>query len=362
MSKKTEITNKYLALMGKKPTHIPHWEHWSNPDAETFITGVDHYEHPLLAIQKMNERYPELYLNLPDNDHPIPKPRNEVNSENATVRWGDSETGTFEHGEKIFKDDESVLTFSPLKQGDFSSFPVIENHDYRDPEKLYQTMLDRHHLRGVAETPEYSIAMPWFYNTIFMWPVLTFGWEWFLLNCMDDRFEPIMGEFAEISRRAVTALARLPANFVLFHDDICNTAGPVCNRDWMNKYILPCYEEFWEAIHHSGKRVIFIGDGNLDAYAEDIIRCGADGIISEPYTNFKKLAARHQEIMMGGEGDNRILSFGTRDDIKKMVVSMTETAKDVPGYFYCIGNHIPWNVSGEATQYYLDLCKELGVK
>lgn len=95
------MTNKYLALMGQKPSHIPHWEHWSNPDAETFITGIDHYKHPLLAKQKLNELYPELYLSLPDNDNPISEPSNDVNSENATTRWGDSETATFEHGEKI---------------------------------------------------------------------------------------------------------------------------------------------------------------------------------------------------------------------------------------------------------------------
>lgn len=356
------MTNKYLALMGQTPTHIPHWEHWSNPDAETFITGIDHYEHPRLAAQAMNVRYPELYLNVPDNDHPIPKPSNDADPEQATTRWGDGQTATFEHGEKLFLDDEAVLSFSPLQKGDFSDFPVIENHDYRDPETLYQTLLDRHRLRGVDTAPAGSTAMPWFYNTMFMWPVLTFGWERFLLNCLDDRFAPVMGEFAELSRRAVAALARLPANFVLFHDDICNTAGPVCPRDWMNRYVLPYYEEFWDTIHQSGKRVIFIGDGNLDAYVEDIIACGADGIISEPYTNFKTLAARHPGLMMAGEGDNRILSFGTRDDIKKMAVSMTETARDVPGYFYCVGNHIPWNVAGDATQYYLDLCQELGVR
>lgn len=354
------MTNKFLALSGQSPTHIPHWEHWSNPDAETFITGIDHYEHPRLAAQKMNELYPELYFNVPESDQPIPKPVSGVDSEHATTRWGDSQTGTFEHGEKFFKDEESVLSFSPLQKGDFRDFPVIEDHDYRDPETLYQSMLERHGLRGVDKAAPDSVAMPWFYNTIFMWPLLTFGWEQFLLNCLEDRFAPIMDEFAELSRRAVAALARMPAHFVLFHDDISNTAGPVCPRDWMDRHVFPCYEEFFATIHGAGKRVMFIGDGNLDAYVDDLVACGADGIITEPYTNFKKLAARHPQLVMGGEGDNRILTFGSRDDIKKMVISMTETARDVPGYFYCIGNHIPWNIPGEAAKYYLDLCREMG--
>ena len=39
------------------------------------------------------------------------------------------------------------------------------------------------------------------YNTMFMWPLLIFGWELFLEICLDPRFERIMDEFAEINRR-----------------------------------------------------------------------------------------------------------------------------------------------------------------
>ena len=44
-----------------------------------------------------------------------------------------------------------------------------------------------------------------FYNTMFMWPLLTFGWELFLETCLDERFERIMDEFAEINRRVFRA-------------------------------------------------------------------------------------------------------------------------------------------------------------
>ncbi len=39
---------------------------------------------------------------------------------------------------------------------------------------------------------------------MFMWPMLTFGWELFLETCMDERFERIMDEFAEIDRRVLS--------------------------------------------------------------------------------------------------------------------------------------------------------------
>ena len=38
----------YDTIMGHGPHKMLHWEHWSCPDAETFMTGIDYYEHPKL--------------------------------------------------------------------------------------------------------------------------------------------------------------------------------------------------------------------------------------------------------------------------------------------------------------------------
>jgi len=39
-----------------------------------------------------------------------------------------------------------------------------------------------------------------------------------------------------------------------------------------------------------------------------------------------------------------------------------ETGRMSGGYFMCIGNHIPWNVPGEAIKLYLDLSNELALR
>jgi hypothetical protein len=59
--KMVEYSDKYLALTGGRfgrPKRVPHWEHWSCPDAETYITGIDFYEHPRLCRLRMVELYP----------------------------------------------------------------------------------------------------------------------------------------------------------------------------------------------------------------------------------------------------------------------------------------------------------------
>jgi len=197
-----------------------------------------------------------------------------------------------------------------------------------------------------------------FYNTLFMWPLLVFGYQNFLENCLDPRFERILGEFAEINRRVFKAFARLPVNFVVCHDDIVTTKGPICSPGWMRKYIFPRYEEFWSILRASGKEVIFMVDGCVDAFVDDLMACGARGIISEPVTDYRAIARRYDNPFIAGEGDCRVLMRNDPDEIRVMVTHMVETARMSGGYMMCIGNHIPYNVPPEAIKLYLDLAHE----
>jgi hypothetical protein len=314
----------------------------------------------------MRELYPQLGLSIPHSDAPKPKPLLGTGTKSSdidkhTVRWGDGETATWEHGEAFFTCEDDVFAFSPLAHAaDFVRWPhVVENWDYSSEQKIFE-------FRGGDEdytrAEEGSSASASFYNNMFMWPLLTFGWDLFLRCCLDDRFERIMDEFAELNRRVFRAYARLPVNFVICHDDIVTTRGPVCSPAWMNRYFFPRYEEFWSILRAAGKEVIFMADGCMDAYADDVFACGARGIISEPYTDYKAIAKKHKDCFLAGEGDNRILSTEDPRAIKDMVLSMVDTARMTGGYMMCIGNHIPWNVPAKGIKLYLDYAAELAVR
>jgi len=357
----------YMAVMGLAPRRIPHWEHWSCPDAETYLTGIDYYEHPRRCRQRVRQLYPQLNLPVPDTDDPVPRPDlDDVHSSEQDdegrrrVRWGAATTGYWDWGKK-FRTAEDVFAFSPLAQGDFTDIPVVESRDYSDEEKLYEHYRSHYPAEWGDEAPDDTPASVGFYNTMFMWPLLTFGWELFLETCLDPRFERVMAEFAEINRRVFRVFARLPVDYAVCHDDIVTSRGPVCSPQWMHKYIFPRYEEFWGMLRATGKEVIFMVDGCIDAYADDVIACGARGIITEPYTDYKAIARRHagENLFLAGEGDNRILTRNDPAEIEAMVRSMVETAAMTGGYMMCIGNHIPWNVTPEGIRRYLDLSAEL---
>ena len=349
----------YLTYMGQGPKRIVHWEHWSCPDAETLLTGIDYYDHPRQCRLKMQELYPQLRLGVPATDDP--KPRPEAQTDQGLGRWGDAYRDHWQQdvASRRFAGLEDMLKFSPLKQADFTGWQIVEDGDYRSEEVIYQRYRKCYPVEWGDRAPEGSSACVSFYNTMFMWPMLVFGYENFLNLCLEPGFERIMDEFAEINRRVFRAFARLPVNFVICHDDIVLSSGPVCSPTWMKKYIFPRYEEYWDILKRAGKEVLFMVDGCVDTFADDVMACGARGIISEPFTDYKRLARRYPDCFLAGEGDNRVLMRNDPSEIRAMVERMVETGRMSRGYMMCIGNHIPFNLPPEAIKRYLDLSAEL---
>lgn len=358
---------RYESFMGLGPKRIAHWDSWSCPDAETYITGIDFYDHPRLCRLKLAELYPDHDWQIPETDDPRPRPRlggsgPSSDPEKHTVRWGAGETTSWRHGDQFFHSPEDVFTFSPLEQNDFSAMHGGEPKDVSSEEIIYQRWRKDYPQEWGDHAPEGSSASVSYYTTMFMWPLLTFGWELFLECCLDPRFERIMEEFAEINRREFRAFARLPINFVICHDDIVISRGPVCSPQWMHKHMFPRCEEFWDILRSAGNEVIFLTDGRADAFVDDVMACGARGIYSEPYTDFKSIARRYSDCFIAGEGDNRILMRNNPEEIRSMVESMVETGGMSGGYVMSVGNSITWNTPPEAAKLCLDLSSELAYR
>src|SRR3989339_625078 len=173
------MDDRYAAFMGMAPKRIPHWEHWSCPDAETYITGIDCYEHPRKCRLKMEELYPQLGLPMPEADDPVPRPELDAQGNAATadgqgkhyVRWGTGKSSHWDWG-KRFRTAEDVFAFSPLKHSDFTDIPAVESVDFSSEEKIYEHYR-KDYPTGWDKAPEGSDAAATFYNTMFMWPLMT---------------------------------------------------------------------------------------------------------------------------------------------------------------------------------------------
>jgi hypothetical protein len=159
---------RYESFMGHGPKRLAHWEHWSNPDAETWLTGIDYYEHPRLCRLRLNELYPQLGLAIPVTDEPRPRPEDQKNQ--GKGRWGDSYRDHWQQevASHRFKTAEDMLRFSPLAQGDFTGWRVVVDGDFRSEEAIYQRYRKNYPAEWGNAAPQGSSASVGFYNTMFM--------------------------------------------------------------------------------------------------------------------------------------------------------------------------------------------------
>lgn len=346
---------------------IPHWEHFSNPDFFTLISGIDYYEHPRQSAQRVAELLPlDMGIGIPATDDPIAPPPSDSSwtdeEGHRHVRWGTGASGQWEWGNE-FKTVEDALAYQPLEHLDLREAPsVVVNADFSVSVEALARGMQGGDLPAPGGPRAGTLKGASFYNTCFMWPLLTFGWEIFLelAGGHKEELKRVMADFAAISRKFFTAVSLTDVDFCVCHDDICLARGLVCSPAWMREMVYPYYEEFWGIMKASGIKVIFMTDGNPDQVADDIFACGADGLISEPFGDYAEIARKHPDKVLAGEGDNRILQSRDKDAIEAMTKRMCEMGHRYPGYINCIGNHIPWNVPPDAIQWYFEFADQYG--
>jgi hypothetical protein len=353
-------------LRGEPVDRIPHWEHFSNPDAFSLLSGIDAYEHPRQAALRVAELYPlDMGVAIPPTDDPIPVPRAQSSwvdeQGRRRVRWGAGETSHWEWGTE-FTSVEQALAFEPLKHMDMREREVVEKQDFTQSVEEIARGIQGGDLPAPGGPRANALKGAGFYNTIFMWPLLTFGWEIFLELAGGHKAElkRLMADFAVLSRKYFTAVSLTDVVYCVCHDDVCLARGPVCSPAWMREFVYPYYEEFWGLMRAQGIMVIFMTDGNPEAIAGDIFACGADGLISEPFADYDAIGRKHPDKMLAGDGDNRILMSRDRDAVERMTRRMCELGRRYPRYFMCVGNHIPWNIPPDAVKWYFELSERYG--
>ena len=123
---------------------------------------------------------------------------------------------------------------------------------------------------------------------------------------------------------------------------------------------LPNYRKLYAPLIESGKKVIFVSDGNYTEFIDDIAATGISGFFFEPLTDLEYITEHYgQTHIIIGNADTRILLMGTREDIRREVERCIELGRSCPGYFMSVTNMIPANTPVENALYYNEVYEEL---
>jgi uroporphyrinogen-III decarboxylase len=254
------------------------------------------------------------------------------------------------HADTPFTSPEQVLAFEPERD---LQVPTLDE---------LAEQVRRWHRQAQTDYDD-AVVPGGFYNSVFTWAIITFGWEPFMLAAAmePERFDRILEGFTRITERVIEAHLRADVPVFLCHDDLVWTSGAPFAPAWYREYIFPRYRRLWAPLREAGAKVLFCSDGDFTAFIEDIAEAGADGFIFEPYTDLEAIVKRYgQDKVIIGNVDTRILTFGKPDAIRTEVKRCADLGRDCPGYFFAVGNHIPYNVPIPAIECYLEAIHDMG--
>lgn len=248
-----------------------------------------------------------------------------------------------------FQTVEEVLAFDPWEAYG-SVVPAAEVKRFND-----------NYRANVAGFPD-VVNMTGIYTTLMSGMIAIFGWDMLLLAAGTDPqgFGRVVNRYASWMQQYYDALAESETPVVYSHDDLVWTAGPFIHPDWYRAFIFPNLRKLWAPLVEAGKKIIFFCDGNYTPFLNDVAACGNAGFWFECFTDLEavveKFGRTHAII---GNGDCRVLTFGSRAQIRAEVERCLRAGKKCPGYFMCISGHIPANVPPENAIYYNEVYEEL---
>ena len=338
----------WQAIHLEMPDRIPHTEYIFHRQFTIQATGLD----PESSDPAERERAMARLAKVLDYDlvwsvyfMPYEGPRTEMGHGQYTETGGDVVEAV-----TPFTSPEQVLAFEPER--DLRTLSLDELTE----------RIRAWHARAQADYPD-AVVPGGFYRGVFTWAIVTFGWEQFMLAAAidEERFDRILDGFTCITERVVEAHIRARIPVFLWHDDLVWSSGAPFRPEWYRRHIFPRYRRLWARLHEAGVKILFNCDGDFTAFIDDIAEAGGDGFIIEPYTRLERIVERYgQTHVIVGNVDTRILTFGSHEQIRAEVRRCADLGRDCPGFFFAVGNHIPYNVPIPAIECYLDAIHEMG--
>jgi uroporphyrinogen decarboxylase len=218
-----------------------------------------------------------------------------------------------------------------------------------------------------AAIGEVGLYYPMLYTTLFMWAVEVLGWNTFMITAAlePDRFHAhFLVPCAAKSARIVTEMARASDSLFLYvHDDLADARGPVFRPSWYEQYVFPHYPAIWAEAKRLGKKVIYVADGNMTAFLPQLVEAGVDGLMFEtpaaPLEAVIEYFGQEGRFFIGGIA-TQTLTFGTPDEVRRMVFDLVDRAGPYPGFAMASGGGLHDSVPLQNLEAYLDARVEVG--
>jgi len=346
------------ALSGRIPRKVPSKETLDHPGIITYVSGIDVYDNTPGAFEIAWRKLGiDIHAPLPEGNAPRPKVPGGTWVEDGQ-QYNDygvyATSMPIEHAAARPDDDGAVWNFDVGRQ-DF------------DLERQ-RAQLRAMNGRFRAALGDQAVMFHLYYTTLFMWPVVTFGWEPFLSAAASDpvRFdEQLWDPWARLSRKHFEALAAMDEEVIFCHDDLCMTTGPVFAPAFYEKHIFSRYAWIMEPVVQAGKKLVFVSDGNLDLFLERLLELPIAGIMCEsPATPYARVLATWGKAGRGFIGgiSTQLLTLGTPHEVARHTREIIRQGREYPGFIISASGQLPANIPLANLLAYFRTRNELAVR
>jgi len=344
------------ALAGRYPKNIPSKETLLHPGIINAVAGFDLYDDTPRAYETAYRKLGiDIHQVLPSGNAPRPRVSGGTWEENG-IRYAD-------YG--VFPTQMSVGNGPNLPVSAGGVFGYDTARDDFDP-GVKAAALKQLNSAFRERFGELAVMYHLYYTTLFMWPIVTFGWEAFLAAAASDpeRFDEMLWEpWAQISRKHFEMLAAMDEEVVFCHDDLAMSTGPVFRPSFYEKHIFPRYERIIEPVLKRGKKVVFVCDGNMDQFLERLLEMPFAAIMYEsPATPYERIVDTWGKAGRGFIGgiSTQILTGGTPEEVRSHTRAVIDRGRQYPGFIISSCGQLPGNIPMANIIAYFRTRNELG--
>lgn len=352
---KQDVLNWYE---GKSSGKMISKETLNHPGLIEAVSGLNVYTHTREACLRAYEALGIDIINrVPVENAPLPTPPGVVR-EHPYLPYNYSNLGVYDTvlcNKYLVDKYEDVYKLSP-DDFNYSDLVVPVPHSC-EPEDI---LLRQQALGNIG------LYYPMLYSTLFMWGVEFLGYEHFSLASIVDpkkfhdsflipaakKAKEIVGQIVDSSESPV----------VFLHDDLASATGPIFPPEWYDEYIFPHYTDIFRPAKEKGKKIFMVADGNMGDFLEKLVEHGVDGLMFEnPATNIDKVIDVFSDpgkFLIGGI-DTYKLTFGTPEEVKKMVYSLAKKVRDISGFAISSCGGLHGNIPLENLDAYFDARVEI---
>lgn len=335
-----------MAALNLEPTpRLAHTEYCSNDALKRAVTGLPD-GHPDREAAFMRAWNVDLIWST--NDGPEPWEERGRVTDMGHSEFLEGGVDLRQPGTCPFASVEEALAFDAVAEYGLSDYEELVAYY----ERCYKEACRRH--------PD-QVNMGGYYRTLMSGAIAIYGWDMLLqAAAQPERFARVLNSIYRQSLHHYRAWADTSIDVFMCHDDMVWSSGPFVRPDFYRAEIFPRYEALWDVLHQADKKVLYTSDGDFSTFVDDVVAAGADGLCFEPMTDLEPVVERYggQVAIISSVVDARTLTFGSREEIRREVDETLALVKDVPGFVFAVGNHIPSNVPVDKARFYMQYLRD----